>query len=194
MGDKLEVVGELSIYLDENNKWTSYVEKAYIKAKNEKTQDASWMLRVRAEDCQPVAPKALRSGTDGPSNDMPYSFQYEAKFEDTQESITITFTCPGKGMNITIDKLDASAEAQSIGPYEWEQQQEGYDGSCLACTYVHYEGEPVPRYDTVRNAEFVQDGKETEPRSDDAVPADESSGVSSAATVLLAVGLVAIFF
>jgi hypothetical protein len=194
MGDKLAIVGELSMYLDENNKWTSYVEKAYIKQKDEKTDTWSWALRVRAEDCKPVVPKVLRSDAAEPTPDKPFVFSYEAKFPQTQEYVTVTFTCPGVGMNVTINKLDASAEAQTLTPLEWEKQQDGYDGDCLACTYIFYTGEPVPRYDAdVSNANFVPDEKFPETRSEDVDNVSPHSGASNTEPASVTAALVIAF-
>lgn len=140
------VVGELSQRLSSDNKWETFVDTAYIYF------NGQWTARIESADCRPVTP-TVELRADQPDRTASQEFVWGS----TEEALTVTFTCKSYGLDTFFNKLDASAEAVSMGPLQWELSQPGYGGDCLKCNYIPYKDSvgPVPRFDTqVAKAQF----------------------------------------
>jgi len=182
MNDHFLVVGELNQTLTADNQWVTYVETAYVKF------NGNWVARVSSRDCRPETPVVgVRSAAVRPRTT---ALQYI--WGASEEGIILTFTCPGEGLDVFFNKMDYSQEAIAMGALEWEKAQPGYTGDCLKCNYVAYNGDDVPRFDTVintpLNGQTTTRGAETQAgafESGDQAGSDNSSGVGALSPTLL---------
>jgi len=141
MGDKFMAVGELNQTVFGSSVET-YVETIYI------FYQGVWKERIRRTDCRLTAPETLRSNSLNVT-EPPRTASLQFRFQETQEGLSMNFTCNERGIDTWFNKMSASPDAQLEGPLEWELQQPGYGGNCLICNLQFYQGEhgEIPRLD-----------------------------------------------
>lgn len=193
MDDRLVVVGELNQTLFDNN-WETYVETVYV------WFDNKWESRIRRTDCRVTTPTLLART----SADAPRTSKLEFIFRATEEYLTLNFTCNDKGMDVFVEKQSNQGLPD---PLAWELDQPGYDGNCLICNSVFYQGEfgDIPRLDPWetsadvvpldgRTLRFGDEDTAPKTRTASGTPEPRSSSHAVAVSAVLAVASASMLF